>query len=275
MIRSAALCLGLQLIAQFQSAAQTQPGERNQDVVLIFGVWTPGVGPLQVADFRLRDLLLASDRLLLDQSLSGGSVVITGGDSSGNTVGSSRRMIILFTGPLSHGVKLAQPDVSSVLHVQDGDMFRPYPAGVRLTDQVVEFTPNADRPDLLRYMNGRNGGSVFIGKPSLLQPAFPDPARTAVDQPVRIGGNVAPPRKVKDVAPVLSTQAIQAGIRGSVVLEIVVDQTGKISQATVLRSLPFLDQAALDCVKQWEYTPLVIDGMPRSVVMTVTVTFAP
>ena len=124
-------------------------------------------------------------------------------------------------------------------------------------------------------LNGRNGGSVFIGKPSLVQPAFPDPARTTVAQPVRIGGNVAPPRKVKDVAPVLSAQAIQAGIRGSVVFEIVVDQTGSISKATVLRSLPFLDQAALDCVKQWEYTPLVIDGMPRSVVMTVTVTFAP
>jgi TonB family protein len=275
MIRSAALCLGLQLIAQSQSAAQTRPAEQKQDVVLIFGVWTPGVGPLQVADFGLRDLLVASDKLLLDQSLSDGNIVITGGDSSGNTVGSPRRMIILFTGPLSHGVRLAQPDVSGVLYVQDGDMFRPYPTGAQLMDQVVEFTPEADRSDRLRYMNGRHGGSVFIGKPSLVQSAFPDPARTAVDQPVRIGGNVGPPRKIKDVAPVFPAQAIQAGIRGSVVLEIVVDQTGRISQATVLRSLPFLDQAALDCVKQWEYTPLVIDGMPRSVVMTVTVTFAP
>jgi hypothetical protein len=229
MIRSAALCLALQLIAQSQSAAQTSPAERKQDVVLIFGVWTPSVGPLQVVDFSLRDLLVASDKVLLDRSLSGGNIVITGGDSSGNTVGSPRRMIILFTGPLSHGVRLAQPEVSSVLYVQDGDMFKPYPAGARLMDQVVEFTPDADRSNLLRYLSGRNGGSVFIGKPSLVQPAFPDPARTTVDQPVRIGGNVAPPRKVKDVAPVLSTQAIQAGIRGSVVLEIVVDQTGKIS----------------------------------------------
>jgi TonB family protein len=184
-------------------------------------------------------------------------------------------MIVLFTGPLSHGVKLAQPDVSSVLYVQDGDMFRPHPEDGRLMDQVVEFTPNAGRPDRVLYSIGQHGGSVFVGKPSSVQPALTDSSRTTADQPVRIPGNVAAPRKVKDAAPIYPEQALQAGIRGAVVLEVVVDQTGKISRATVLRSLPFLDQAAIDCVRQWEYAPLVINGVSRSVVMTVTVNFAP
>jgi protein TonB len=41
----------------------------------------------------------------------------------------------------------------------------------------------------------------------------------------------------------------------------------------VLRSIPLLDQAALDAVRQWVYEPMVINGRPRGVIFTVTVTF--
>jgi periplasmic protein TonB len=43
--------------------------------------------------------------------------------------------------------------------------------------------------------------------------------------------------------------------------------------ARVLRSIPLLDQAALDAVKQWEYTPTLLNGVPVPVIMTVTVNF--
>ena len=41
----------------------------------------------------------------------------------------------------------------------------------------------------------------------------------------------------------------------------------------VLRSIPLLDQAATDAVRQWEYTPTLLNGVPVPVIMTVTVTF--
>jgi protein TonB len=41
----------------------------------------------------------------------------------------------------------------------------------------------------------------------------------------------------------------------------------------VLRSIPLLDQAALDAVRQWEFTPLLLNGQPAGIVMSVTVTF--
>ena len=43
--------------------------------------------------------------------------------------------------------------------------------------------------------------------------------------------------------------------------------------ARVLRSVPLLDQAALDAVRQWQYTPTMLNGVPVPVIMTVTVTF--
>jgi periplasmic protein TonB len=43
----------------------------------------------------------------------------------------------------------------------------------------------------------------------------------------------------------------------------------------VLRSIPLLDQAALDAVYQWEYTPTLLNGRPVPVLMTTTVQFTP
>jgi len=41
----------------------------------------------------------------------------------------------------------------------------------------------------------------------------------------------------------------------------------------VLRSVPLLDQAATDAVRQWEFTPTRLNGVAVPVVMTVTVNF--
>jgi protein TonB len=41
----------------------------------------------------------------------------------------------------------------------------------------------------------------------------------------------------------------------------------------VLRSIALLDQAAIDAVMQWEFTPTLLNGVPVPVIMTVTVNF--
>jgi TonB family protein len=89
----------------------------------------------------------------------------------------------------------------------------------------------------------------------------------------RVGGSVQPPRKVVDVRAVYPQEAQDANVQGVVIIEIVVGTDGKVTQARVLRSIPMLDQAALDAVKQWEFTPTVLNGMLVPVVMTVTVNF--
>jgi periplasmic protein TonB len=56
-------------------------------------------------------------------------------------------------------------------------------------------------------------------------------------------------------------------------IEAETDIYGRVKNARILRSLPLLDQAALDAVRQWVYEPLVVNGRPRGVLFTVTVTF--
>jgi protein TonB len=58
-----------------------------------------------------------------------------------------------------------------------------------------------------------------------------------------------------------------------VIIEATIAADGHVMNARILRSLPLLDQAALEAVRQWQYTPTLLNGVPVPVVMTVTVTF--
>jgi TonB family protein len=91
--------------------------------------------------------------------------------------------------------------------------------------------------------------------------------------PVRVGGNIPPPQKIKDARPVYPPEAQGSGVQGVVILEAVIDPTGRVSNTRVIRSIPMLDQAAIDAVRQWEYTPTLLNGTPVPVIMTVTVNF--
>ena len=62
-------------------------------------------------------------------------------------------------------------------------------------------------------------------------------------------------------------------MQGVVILEATIGTDGHVTDVKILRSIPLLDAAALDAVKQWEYTPTTLNGQPVPVIMTVTVNF--
>jgi protein TonB len=97
--------------------------------------------------------------------------------------------------------------------------------------------------------------------------------RERLAKAVRVGGQIRPPVKVKDVAPLYPAIAQSARVQGDVVIEATIDEEGKVADARVVKSVPLLDQAALDAVRQWEYQPSLLNGAPTPVVMTVTVKF--
>jgi len=94
-----------------------------------------------------------------------------------------------------------------------------------------------------------------------------------VEKPVAATGEVQPPKIIKRVDPVYPEEAKKAGIEGIVICEATANPEGRVESVKVLRSVPGLDQAAVDAVKQWVYEPMMIKGKPRGVVFTVTVRF--
>jgi len=112
-------------------------------------------------------------------------------------------------------------------------------------------------------------------------PARPKPERaraisaeaTPPSAPIRVGGAIQEPRKVRNVNPVYPREAVQARVQGVVILECTISPTGKVVEVKPLRGIPLLTEAAVEAVKQWEYTPTLLDGVPVPVIMTVTVNF--
>jgi TonB family protein len=90
---------------------------------------------------------------------------------------------------------------------------------------------------------------------------------------VRPGGRIMPPKKIKDVQPVYPALAQSARVSGAVTIEATIGADGKVIDAKVVRSIPLLDEAALAAVRQWEYLPTMLNGVPVPVLVTVTVNF--
>ena len=110
-------------------------------------------------------------------------------------------------------------------------------------------------------------GGVVGGVVGGLPDAPPPP------QAVRVGGQIKEPKKLKDIKPVYPDIAKQARVQGIVILECTISPQGKVTDVKVLRGIPLLDQAAVEAVKQWVYTPTLLNGVPVPVIMTVTVNF--
>ena len=94
-------------------------------------------------------------------------------------------------------------------------------------------------------------------------------------QPVRVGGDsgIEPPDRVEYVAPVFPEVAQNARAQGVVLLEVQIAADGEVIGVRILRSIPLLDDAAVEAVEQWGYAPPIVGGVAVPVVMTVPVSF--
>jgi TonB family protein len=92
---------------------------------------------------------------------------------------------------------------------------------------------------------------------------------------VRVGGAIRNPTKTKNVLPVYPAVAKSARIGGTVLVEATIGPDGKVADARIVRSVPLLDQAALDAVRRWEYEPTRVRGVAVPVIITVAINFQP
>jgi TonB family protein len=96
----------------------------------------------------------------------------------------------------------------------------------------------------------------------------------APEAPKQAPTEVPNPRRLKSVTPEYPPEAVIQGLRGIVILELVIDTQGKVASVDVVRSVPPFDEAAVKAVRQWEYEVTRVDGKPVSVRLTLPITFA-
>lgn len=116
-------------------------------------------------------------------------------------------------------------------------------------------------------------GGVIGGLEPLAPPPPPLPPPPPPRGPIRIGGQIKDPALIHRVEPVYPGVAVSANIEGTVILEAIVDEEGRVETVKVLRSLSVLDKPAIEAVKQWRYSPVLLNGKPEKFILTVAITF--
>ena len=204
-------------------------------------------------------------------------------------------LLLLFIIPLTAEVLLPIPAIALPDYIRVAPMppppavrLRPAPANTTAppTDVNPSPAPTVAPPSLAPEVPPP--GSEYIGPaPNLLGPSAPlgtivDPSRVIPVQPpdaprpagpVRMGDLPVPPTKIVDARPIYPEIARAARVEGTVVIEAMLDTAGRVTQSRVVKSVPLLDQAALDAVRQWRYRPSVYGGHPVAVLMTITIRF--
>jgi protein TonB len=92
-------------------------------------------------------------------------------------------------------------------------------------------------------------------------------------QPLAVGGAIQAPTRITDVRPKYPEIARTARVQGTVELQIVIGTSGVVESARVLTSIPALDDAALEAVRQWKFAPTLVNGTAVPVTMPVRLTF--
>jgi len=117
--------------------------------------------------------------------------------------------------------------------------------------------------------------SIESSPVNVAPPPPPPPQQPAPQGPVMVGGDVKPPKTVSAVPVEYPEIARQAGVQGSVVVRIVIDKAGNVTEARALSGPALLRDAAVRALRQRKYAPSKLNGNPISVVMLVTIQFRP
>jgi TonB family protein len=139
-------------------------------------------------------------------------------------------------------------------------------------DVAISFSPDSE-PRVVFHGTSPGTSRSTQGADVSLFPSFPPPPPWAEGVP-RVGGAIKPPTRVRQVHPVYPALAQASRVAGVVMIEARLEPDGRVGNARVVRSIPLLDQAALDAVMQWEFEPALLDDAPIPVLLTVTIQFS-
>ena len=95
------------------------------------------------------------------------------------------------------------------------------------------------------------------------------PSSVAEDKPTRVEPDVATQNLINRIDPAVPPLAKAAGIGGTVVADIVIDASGRVSSVVLISGHPMLAPAFIETVKKWTYKPFFKDGKPIPVVTRV------
>ena len=223
--------------------------------------------------------------LELPKSLSGATV---GGKSRTGGTGASRTNL---GEPTARNQPLTIPAASS--GVQKGSIVKPaanspdnpqsaagnVPASAKAASGVEsarppgQATPSANRDVQRGAEDGATVTASTVTPAGSTPAAAPEVRRGNPAQPPPLGGDVRPPKLIKSAAPAYPALARTQRVSGDVQVDALVDKTGNVEAVKVLSGPLLLQRAAAEAIREWKYTPGVLDGTPTPMHVTVVLKF--
>ena len=100
------------------------------------------------------------------------------------------------------------------------------------------------------------------------------PLQAAVDMRNKPAPQPKASKIIHIVQPIYPFEAKYRGVEGTVVLDVMIDETGEVREPFVVYSAgAMLDKSALDAVRQWRYLPTVLNGSPVCVHTRISIVF--
>jgi TonB family protein len=169
----------------------------------------------------------------------------------------------------------AKSRLLSRLPVHEGDIladdsFELVAKAVRDYDEHMNVAISRLGPDSgIGFMIFAPGSNVSPGS----VPMAPAPPPAPGTRRITIGGNVQSAKLISQAKPVYPPLAKQARISGTVNLAVIISADGNVTDIRVISGHPLLIPAALEAVKDWKYSPTLLNGEPVEVSTQVDINF--
>lgn len=215
-----------------------------------------------------------------------------------DTLPVSRLTETLFAPPLPPVGGQTKPEAIQVIaaeRVETSNIPRPFTAPPAVPREIAMITdpprqqtsaapgpPRPYTPGLPDELGANTSAAQLMAQIIRVAPPAPAerPRAAAAEGPqpkpvpqVRVGGDVQEAKLIGRVIPVYPRLAVAARISGTVTLSAIIGADGRIRELRAVSGHPVLIPAALDAVRQWTYSPTLLNGVPVEVITTIDVNF--
>jgi len=144
-----------------------------------------------------------------------------------------------------------------------------------LADSPASYKRDIEAADVLvtRALDARKLKAETAQSSSAPPPPPPPPPGIHTPDRIRVGGNVQAAKLVQKPVPIYPTDAKEARIQGMVRFSVIIAKDGRILDLQLVSGHPLLAPAAFEAVKNWVYSPTLLNGQPVEVITQVDVNF--
>jgi periplasmic protein TonB len=148
------------------------------------------------------------------------------------------------------------------------------PGHIPLHVNIIEEPPLPPEASMGDAISSGNSGLNLLDVAANAEEKVSRPAGPANEpRRVLVTSTMEAAKLISQIQPVYPPLAIQARIQGNVVLHAIIAKEGGVSELQVLSGHPLLVNAALSAVRQWRYSPTLLNGQVVEVETTITVSF--